>query len=156
MDEWQKLTSVIQENIKIKFKIVAKDPYEQSIRKMLNFGHTIGHAIEAYSLQHDSKPLKHGEAVAVGMICEAFLSREVLGFSNKELRAVSELILSYFPKYSLRSILSPDLIRLMYQDKKNEREEINFTLLKRIGKSSINHICSEQQITRALNYYDSL
>lgn len=154
--DFQKLSSIINENIKIKLKIVAKDPFEQNVRKLLNFGHTIGHAIEAYSLKHDSKPLKHGEAVAIGIICEAFLSRELIDFSNKELRSVSEYILRYFPKYSLKTILSPDLISFMYHDKKNVGEEINFTLLKRIGKGSINHVCTEHQIARSLNYYDSL
>ncbi len=156
IDDRQKISSIIIENIKIKTKIVAKDPYEESTRKALNFGHTIGHAIESYSLKHDSKPLKHGECVAIGMICEAFLSREMIDLSNKELKSISDQVLKYFPKYSLRSVLSPDLIKLMYHDKKNMGEGINFTLLKRIGKASINHICSEHQIARALNYYDSL
>ncbi len=154
--ESQKLNSIINDNIKIKIKIVAKDPFEQNERKLLNFGHTIGHAIESYSLKHDQKPLKHGEAIAIGMICEAFLSREMIDLSNKELRSLSEYILRFFPKYSFKSILSPDLIGFMYHDKKNIGEEINFTLLKRIGKGSVNHVCTEHQIARALNYYDSL
>ena len=154
--DFQKLNSIINDSIKIKLKIVAKDPYEQNVRKLLNFGHTIGHAIESYSLKHDSKPLKHGECVAIGMICEAFLSRELIDFSNKELRSLSEYILQFFPKYSLKTVLSPDLISYMYHDKKNVGEEINFTLLKRIGKGSINQVCTEHQIARALNYYDSL
>ncbi len=116
--DFQKLNSIINDSIKIKLKIVAKDPFEQNERKLLNFGHTIGHAIESYSLKHDSKPLKHGECVAIGMVCEAFLSREVIDFSNKELRSVSEYILKFFPKYSLKTILSPDLISFMYHDKK--------------------------------------
>lgn len=156
LSDWHKIGSVINDNIKIKLKVVSKDPFEQNIRKQLNFGHTIGHAIESYSLKKDSKPLKHGEAVAIGMICEAFLSRELIDFSNKELRSVSEYILRFFPKYSLKTILSPDLISYMYHDKKNIGAEINFTLLKRIGKASINHVCTEHQIARALNYYDSL
>jgi len=154
--DWLKLGNLISESIKIKLKVVAKDPFEQNVRKLLNFGHTIGHAIEAYSLKNDTKPLKHGEAVAIGMVCEGYLSRELIDFSNKELKAMSEYILRFFPKYSLKTILSPELISFMYQDKKNTGEEINFTLLKRIGKGSINHVCSEHQIARALNYYDSL
>jgi 3-dehydroquinate synthase len=124
---------------------------------VLNFGHTIGHAIESYSMQRDKKPLKHGEAVAIGMICEAYLSKVMLDLSNKELRQIGEFISQYFPKYSLRTILSPELISIMRQDKKNENEDsINFTLLRKIGKGSINHVCSESQIAAALNYYDGL
>jgi 3-dehydroquinate synthase len=156
LDEWPKLASMINGSVKIKLQIIKKDPAEKSIRKILNFGHTIGHALEAYSLKHDKKPLKHGEAVAIGMICEAYLSKEILGLSNKELNTISDYILRFFPKYSLKTILSPEVIMLMRQDKKNTMDDINFTLLKRIGKGSINHVCSEHQISMALNYYDSL
>jgi 3-dehydroquinate synthase len=136
---------------------VKKDPLEVSYRKILNFGHTVGHAIESYSMQHDKKPLKHGEAVAIGIICEAYLSKILLDLSNKDLREIVGFMSQYFPKYSLRTILSPELISIMRQDKKNENEDsINFTLLRKIGKGSINHVCSESQIAAALNYYDSL
>lgn len=156
-EDWSKLPSLINGSIKIKLDVVKKDPYEKSFRKILNFGHTIGHAIEAYSLKKDKKPLRHGEAVAIGMICEAYLSKTQLDLSNKELREIADFISRYFTKYSLRSILSPELITLMRQDKKNAQpDEINFTLLKKIGKGSINHVCSEAQISAALNYYDGL
>lgn len=156
-DDWSKISTLIHGSIKLKLDVIRKDPTEKAYRKILNFGHTVGHAIEAYSLINDKKPLKHGEAVAVGMICEAYLSKIQLDLSNKELRQITDFISTYFTKYSLRSILSPELIRIMRQDKKNDQEDaINFTLLKRIGKGSVNHICSENQITAALNYYDSL
>jgi 3-dehydroquinate synthase len=156
-EDWSKMSSLINGSIKIKLDVIKKDPFEKSFRKILNFGHTVGHAVEAYSLKRDKKPLKHGEAVAVGMICEAYLSKTQLDLSAKDLREIADFISRYFPKYSLRSILSPELISIMRQDKKNEHpDEINFTLLKKIGKGSINHICTETQITAALNYYDSL
>jgi 3-dehydroquinate synthase len=156
-DDWSKMSSLINGSIKIKLDVIKKDPLEQSFRKILNFGHTVGHAIEAYSLKRDKKPLKHGEAVAIGMICEAYLSKTQLDLSTKDLRELTDFISRYYSKYSLRSILSPELIALMRQDKKNEHpDEINFTLLKKIGKGSINHICTESQISAALNYYDSL
>jgi 3-dehydroquinate synthase len=156
-DDWSKMSTLINGSIKIKLDVIKKDPLEKSYRKILNFGHTIGHAIEAYSLKNDKKPLKHGEAIAIGMICEAYLSKTQLDLSMKELKEITDFIAQYFPKYSLRTILSPELIKLMRQDKKNEHpDEINFTLLKKIGKGSINHICSETQITAALNFYDSL
>lgn len=156
-EDWSKMSALINGSIKLKLDVIKRDPQEKSFRKILNFGHTVGHAIEAYSLKNDKKPLKHGEAVAIGMICEAYLSKVQLDLSPKELRTIADFISHYYPKYSMRSILSPELIALMRQDKKNEHpDEINFTLLKRIGKGNINNICSEKQITAALNYYDSL
>ncbi len=155
-DELPKLGPLINGSIKIKMQVVKKDPEEKSIRKVLNFGHTIGHALEAYSLSKDKKPLKHGEAVAIGMIAEAYLSKIKLGLGNKELKQITDLISKYYPKYSLRSVLSPEIIRLMRQDKKNIDDEINFTLLKKIGKAGIDNVCSEAQISAGLNFYDSL
>lgn len=154
--EPNKISPLINGSIKLKMQVVKKDPDEKSLRKILNFGHTIGHAIEAYSLALDKKPLKHGEAVAIGLITEAFLSKVKLNLSNKELKQIADVICRCFPKYSLRSVLSPDVIGYMKQDKKNIEDAINFTLLKKIGKAGINFTCSESQITAALNYYDSL
>jgi 3-dehydroquinate synthase len=156
LDDWSELINLISGSIKIKLAIVKNDPFEKGERKLLNFGHTIGHAMEAYSLKHDSKPLKHGEAIAIGMICEAYLSKLNGGLSNKELRQITDLITLHFPKYSLRSILSPELTRLMRNDKKNTNEKINFTLLKKTGKGMIDQTCTDNQIAAALNYYDSL
>jgi 3-dehydroquinate synthase len=150
------IRGLINRSVKIKVKIVKKDPLEKSKRKLLNFGHTIGHALESWSLAHDSKPLRHGEAVAAGMICEAWLSHERTGLPTTELTAITSFIRSHFKKYPLRNVLSPELIRLMKHDKKNEAGHINFTLLKRCGKGSVNHHCDENQVMRALQYYEQL
>ncbi|MBP9187191.1 MAG: 3-dehydroquinate synthase [Bacteroidia bacterium] len=152
----ESLTSLIHSSIKVKSRIVKKDPNEEGLRKVLNFGHTVGHAIESYSLQHDKNPLKHGEAIAIGMICEAYLSKEHNGLSGRDLRVISEVILNHFPKYSLRNIFSKEVIAYMRQDKKNSNDTINFTLLKRIGKASFDYACNDAQIAVALNYYDGL
>lgn len=154
--ELPRLASLINGSVKIKMKIVKKDMFEAKDRKRLNFGHTIGHAIEAYSIKNDKIPLKHGEAVAIGMICESYLSKVKSGLSGKELQLISQFIVSRFPKYSMRNILSPELIKLMRQDKKNVNDSLQFTLLRSIGKSIVNQECSEYEITAALNYYDSL
>jgi 3-dehydroquinate synthase len=152
-----RLASLIAGSVKVKVQVVKKDPLEEDLRKMLNFGHTIGHAIEAYSLIHDKKPLKHGEAVAIGIVCECFLAKEYLGLGGKELRIISDFMLMHYPKYSLKNILSPELIKFMRHDKKNSTsEQINFTSLKRIGKAVTNRVFSDQQISLALNYYDAL
>jgi 3-dehydroquinate synthase len=73
--DYQKLnTTLIYKSVQIKHEIVSQDPKEKNLRKILNFGHTIGHAIETVSITKDKKPLTHGESIAIGMICEAYLS----------------------------------------------------------------------------------
>jgi 3-dehydroquinate synthase len=156
IEEWPTMISLVNTSVKIKMQIVKRDPLEKGERKLLNFGHTIGHAIETYSLINDKQPLKHGEAVAIGMICEAYLSKLVLGFSSKELRQITDLLSRVYPKYSLNNILLPELTQIMRQDKKNSHEQFNFVLLKKIGKATFDVACSESQIMAALNYYDKL
>lgn len=157
--DYKKVTQIvplINGSVKIKMKIVKKDPFEMKERKKLNFGHTIGHAFETYSLMNDKVPLKHGEAIAAGMICESFMSRQRTGLSSSELDKICQVILENYPKYSLKNILSPELITIMRQDKKNVNESFRFSLLRGIGKSTVNEVCSESEITAALQFYDSL
>jgi 3-dehydroquinate synthase len=156
IEEWPNMMSLIHTSVKIKMQIVKKDPLEKAERKLLNFGHTIGHAVETYSLLHDKQPLKHGEAVAIGMICEAYLSKLVLDFSSKDLRQITELLSRVYPKYSFNHIIIPDLIQIMRQDKKNSHDQFNFVLLKKLGKASYDIPCSESQIVAALNFYEKL
>lgn len=156
IEEWPTMLPLIHTSVKIKMQIVKRDPFEKGERKLLNFGHTIGHAIETYSLMHDKNPLKHGHAVAIGMICEAYLSKLVLGLSSKELKQITELLCRVYPKYSLSNILLPELTQIMRQDKKNSHDQFNFVLLKKIGKATFDVPCTESQMMAALNFYDSL
>jgi 3-dehydroquinate synthase len=80
--DWNK---IIVHSVKIKSKITESDPNEKGMRKALNFGHTIGHAIESTFLQDGVSTLPHGEAVAAGMICESFLSSEKKLLDKKSL-----------------------------------------------------------------------
>jgi 3-dehydroquinate synthase len=166
-DEWDKFTKMnvhdeekivllISKSVKIKREIVNKDPQEKNIRKVLNFGHTIGHAIESYSLKHDSNPLLHGEAIAIGIICETWLSYKLLQVSKKEAEEVVEFVTGYFPVYPLAKVNQNELLDLMRNDKKNEDDLINFSLLKKIGKPIINQTTSDALIREALNFYIQL
>src|ERR1700759_1222416 len=83
---------LVYHSVEIKNKVVIEDPHEKGIRKSLNFGHTIGHAIETYSLLNDGNPLTHGEAIAAGMICEAQLSAIKIGLSEDEVKEITEVI----------------------------------------------------------------
>ncbi len=144
---------IIEKSIEIKNKIVSADPYENGLRKTLNFGHTIGHAIESASLK-TKKTLLHGEAIAIGMICEAYLSRKIIGLSSEELSEITSFIISVFhPKKITTS--EKTLIGLMKQDKKNQNAEINFTLLSSIGKAEINNSCSEELIEESFGFFNS-
>lgn len=147
---------LIMRSVKIKNEIVLKDPKEKNERKLLNYGHTIGHAIESYSLKHDQIPLLHGEAIAIGMICEAYLSHLMLSLSAKELKEISITILGFYSNYKLEPADYHQLIELMKHDKKNETNKINFTLLKKIGTAEINYEVEVDHIIESLNYYNSL
>jgi len=149
------LSELILPSLHIKKKVVEADPYEKGLRKILNFGHTIGHAVESYSL-HTSKPLLHGEAIAIGMICEAWLSFKTFTLKQSELRILTEFILRIFGKKDIDIDSFERLIQLMRNDKKNENSKINFTLLRNIGEAVVNQTCDEVSIGESLMYYDSL
>ena len=142
-------------SLKIKKNIVAQDPFEKGLRKALNFGHTIGHAIESTLLETPS-PLLHGEAVAAGIICESYIAHKISGLSLKNLNEISGFIIKIFGKTEFSSDTYPRLIRLMKKDKKNERSEINFTLLKKPGTAIINQTCDQNLITESLDYYRNI
>jgi len=143
-------------SIGIKNKVVVEDPHERGIRKALNFGHTIGHAVETYSLINDENSLSHGEAIAIGMICEAYLSYKKTGLSLAELEEIVEVLNSLYPKYALKAEWNDTLYDFMLKDKKNQKGRINCTLLEAIGQCSIDHICTKEELFEGLGYYASL
>ena len=144
---------IIHRSIEIKNEVVTADPYEKGLRKILNFGHTIGHAIESHSLMNDKDPLLHGEAIAIGFICESYLSVRYNGLSESELLEIQSMILKYYPKYKLDKASFKALTELMLNDKKNIDGQINFSLLSRIGHCSTDAFCSESDILESLDYY---
>lgn len=167
IDYWKKLKTnllskdalweeLILKSVEIKNDIVKRDIKESGERKKLNFGHTIGHAIESYSLSNEELPLLHGEAVAIGLICESYLSHKVNGLDHKELKDIVSCVASFFTYYDLKEDCFESLIDLMKNDKKNDNITINFTLLKAVGEATINHVIGEDLILEALNYYCSL
>lgn len=145
---------LIVPSLRIKQQIVEQDPFERGIRKALNFGHTIGHAVEGYALETDA-PLLHGEAIAVGMIAETYLSHEQLGLSRKELESITDFIGHIYEPVILDSGTFPELLRLMANDKKNESQAINFSLLPGAGAVEVNRTGSAEEIIRSLEYFNS-
>ncbi|PRY51545.1 3-dehydroquinate synthase [Arcticibacter pallidicorallinus] len=146
----------IYHSVEIKNFVVTTDPFEKSIRKTLNFGHTIGHAVETYSLKNDNRALLHGEAIAVGMICEAFLASRHNGLSSEELVEITEYIRSVFPDYHLKPDSYSDILEFMQNDKKNVNGQIGFALPSEIGKCDFNIYLTKEQIIESLNYYAEL
>jgi 3-dehydroquinate synthase len=147
---------LIYQSVNIKNDIVVEDPKEKGIRKALNFGHTIGHAVETYSLENDKQPLTHGEAIAIGMICESWLSHKRTGLSLDELNEIVEVFSDLYPRYNIQASCHGELYSLMQKDKKNHGDKINCSLIKRIGESSIDNICTEEELCSSLQYYASL
>ena len=141
--------------MEIKGRVVTEDPTEKGLRKILNFGHTIGHALESYYMDQPRKKLLHGEAVAIGMICESFLSMKKLPFSQEELDKVSEYILSV---YGGRAIPEKDIegiMLLVRQDKKNEGDKINCSLLTHIGDCTYDIKIENRDVSSSIEYYNS-
>jgi len=153
--DFSSLTKLIKKGVHLKDKIVQDDPMENHIRKKLNFGHTIGHAIEAYSLAQDKKPLLHGEAVAIGMICEAWISKKKKLLSGSELdEIIFKLIRSSFTeKYRIDF---DGILTFLKNDKKNSKLKINFSLLQGIGDAQIDNFIEEKMIYESVVFYNNL
>lgn len=147
-------TADIHRSVEIKNEVVTADPQEKGIRKILNFGHTIGHAVESYSLSKDKKPLTHGEAIAIGMICEAWLSHKNSTLTADELAEIRKYISGVYPKYKIKEKSFDQLSVLMQSDKKNEHGNIMFSLLQNIGTCTFNCRVSESDIRESLEYYN--
>jgi 3-dehydroquinate synthase len=148
--------SAIYRSIEIKNDVVTKDPLEKGLRKILNFGHTIGHAVESYALTNSKKSLTHGEAIAIGMICEAFLSEKYCNLTKEELTDITTYITSIYPKYNIREKSFNTLLNLMQSDKKNEDGQIMFSLLEKIGDCTFNCRVTTNDILDSFVYYNNL
>lgn len=148
------LDQLILESIEIKEDIVIKDPNEQGLRKSLNFGHTLGHAIESYFLEEPTKQkLLHGEAVAIGMVLAAYLSAKTENFSEEILHEIKKVITSIYGKVEITLADQEKILEFMKFDKKNEGGKINFVLLRQIGEPVIDRQVSNELIFNAFEYY---
>ncbi len=150
--DWEHL---IHHSISIKKAVVEADPKEAGLRKILNYGHTIGHAFESYFL--DSKQhLLHGEAIALGMICEGFLSFQKVGLSYQELTHLSDFLLHIYGKVQFSTHQLDPILDLCLQDKKNEGSTLMFSLLQSIGDCTYNIPVSREEIRQAILHYHHL
>ncbi len=145
----------IQKSMDIKQKVVEKDFQEKNVRKTLNFGHTIGHAVESLCLEKQS-PILHGEAVALGMICETHLSFLEGLLSQEDSDVIIANIQKYYSFIDLRDFKDEDIFNLLLNDKKNVESKINFSLLSGIGSCVFDYECKTQNIQKSLDFYRML
>jgi len=147
--------AVISHSVEIKTQVVKQDPREGGLRKVLNFGHTIGHAIESYYLDSENH-LLHGEAIAIGMICEAYVSKKLLSLEEADLKEICNTILSIYPDLQIHKKDFTAIIKLMYQDKKNIGNFLNHSLLYEIGRAGYDVAVDEKDVMDALFFYLTL
>mgnify|MGYP003328687499 FL=1 len=142
---------VIASAIKFKLKIVDKDLKDHGIRKQLNLGHTVGHALESFCLEK-GRPVPHGMAVAAGMICELRLSEQV--FKKKNFfHAEIEFLKINFPRVEFSESELPEILSFISSDKKNENRKVKPALLEKIGKANWENEVSLKKIEASLNEY---
>ena len=140
------IESAIERCVKIKLSIVEEDEKDENIRQILNYGHTLAHALEN-NLGYGK--ISHGEAVAYGILTASYLSMKIQKLSLKEYQIIYDSI----KKLSLSIITNVNidkLIKVMYNDKKNSNKNIYFVLIEKIGVPKINNIIDENEIIEAI------
>jgi 3-dehydroquinate synthase len=152
-DDW---TEIIRDSVALKQRIVAEDPLEAGPRKLLNFGHTVGHALESYLLTQPGREALHGEAVAAGIVCESWLSVQRGLLSADELDKIETFVFSVFDKIAFVSLETEAIADFARQDKKNAGTTINCTLLSGIGHGVYDQPVTVAEIAESLRYYHRL
>lgn len=149
------LDDLVYRSIEIKNDVVLKDLKEENLRKTLNFGHTIGHAIESYFLESKEKEsLTHGEAIAIGMVIELYYSSKLFDYPISEIKSLKDFVIRYYGKVSIYSSDYDAIIDLMKYDKKNVNGLVNFILLKNIEEFAFDVQIDNNLLLEGLNYYN--
>ena len=146
------LQDMVAESVAVKEHIVETDPLEKGLRKALNLGHTIGHALEAWAMRHQ-RPILHGYAVAYGLVAELYLSTRKLGFPADKLRQTVRFINDNYGQLGITCDDYDELLALMKHDKKNTAGHINFTMLGGIGDIRIDQTADKEEIFEALDFF---
>ena len=148
------LDEYILRSVAIKNEVVQQDPTEQHLRKILNYGHTLGHAVESYFLESkEHQLLLHGEAIAVGMILEGYLSYKLTGLSKSDLEDIKATFLGRYKKVDFEQKDIDTILTLLKFDKKNSHGNVNFVLLKRIGEPAIDIKVTPELLEESFAYY---
>jgi 3-dehydroquinate synthase len=148
------LDQLIHRSVEIKNGIVCQDPTETGIRKALNFGHTLGHAIESHFLETPT-PLLHGEAIAVGMVLESYISKEKNLISENEYFEIKYTLLTVFGKHNFTQNDIEAILNLLIHDKKNEYGKVQFALINTIGANILNQNIDNETIINSFKEYET-
>lgn len=130
----------------IKKNIVEKDPYEQGDRALLNLGHTLGHAIEKYK----NFQLLHGECVALGIVCAAYISWKRQLLSDDEYYEIRDMFVPFNLPITIDDIEPEEIVKLTHSDKKMEQDGIKFILLKKVGKAFVDKTVTDEEMLAAV------
>jgi 3-dehydroquinate synthase len=150
-----KISDLIFRSVEIKNEVVLQDPKEKNLRKILNFGHTLGHAIESFYLESENKKnLTHGEAIAIGMVCECYMSSKIVGFPIEKLNEVKDVVISIYEKTTLLKEDFSAIMELLKHDKKNVNGQVNFVLLNDFEDFKIDCNVSEKLIIESMEFYN--
>ncbi|GAB4012376.1 3-dehydroquinate synthase [Spirosoma migulaei] len=155
LDE-QDWPALVAHSVAIKQRVVAEDPTEKGLRKILNFGHTLGHAVETYFLTQHRKRLLHGEAIAVGMVAEAFIAFQKKMIDQELLNATEEYIFSVYGNVRLVDDDIEPILALTLQDKKNRGREVRMSLLDGPGSCAFDVLVTPSEMRRGLEFYRGL
>ena len=139
---------VLYKSIQIKAEVVDNDPTEKGLRKVLNLGHTVGHAIEGLFIEDHL--YTHGECVAWGMLVESAISKQLELLNNQDYDEISSVVRGFFPEMRIRSEQFDELIAIMKNDKKNNSSRINFSLPTKIGSVIFDQQIEDSIIKEAL------
>ena len=146
--QWKKL---VKQNIAIKKAVVKADPFEGGVRKILNYGHTVGHAIESHYLTSET-PLLHGYAIGFGMIVENIISYHKGMLTKKQMQSINAYLKDYYPCHPMKVKKSSikKMIEMMKMDKKNANGEIRMSLIETPGRCHYNVPVSPAEIRLAM------
>ncbi|TDL99506.1 MAG: 3-dehydroquinate synthase [Flavobacteriaceae bacterium] len=168
-NHWEKLSELdsitidsvkdlIGDSVEIKKEVTQADPTEKGLRKILNFGHTLGHAIESFYLETPTNRLLHGEAIAIGMVCETYLSFKLNLISKETLDDISRKILKFYSLPKLNPENYEAILDWLKHDKKNAAQKINFSLIDKIGSclkvSTTNTKQDGDEFTRSRGFHE--
>lgn len=145
------LRQMIFESCKIKKAVVEKDPTEKGDRALLNFGHTIGHAIEKVK----APELLHGQCVALGCVAAAYISYKRGYISTEEFFEMRDMNIGFNLMFSTDSIDRDEVLRITKSDKKMDAGKVKFVLLKKIGKAFVDRTVTDEEILEAIDFIDA-
>lgn len=150
----QDWNALLKQSAEFKYSVIEKDPYEKGLRKILNAGHTVGHALETYFLASGNKIL-HGEAIAAGLIAEAWIATEKKLLDEKSLKEITAYVLKIFGKLNIPENSLKEIAELCLQDKKNKGNNVLSALPEGIGNAKWDVEISLAEIADSLKFYRS-